>query len=120
MELGWLDMCLRVSNVSVSREFYEGLGFNKVEGEDEEGWAVVVNGDARIGLYESKHMGESNFSLNFRGGDVIANSDELLAKGYTFMKMPKAHKGGGGSATLLDPDGHTIFFDTAPDETKKI
>lgn len=119
MNLGWLDICLRVESVVASREFYAGLGFERVEGEDSEGWAVVVNGNARIGLYEPKHMGESAFSLNFRGGDVMANAAVLISKGYTFSKEPKPYSGGGGSATLLDPDGHTIYLDTAPGETMK-
>jgi len=56
MDLGWLDVCLRFEDVRVSREFYEGLGFRLVEGADKEGWAVVVNGDARIGLFARQYM----------------------------------------------------------------
>lgn len=120
MDLGWLDVCLRVKDVRASREFYEGLGFHQVEGEDSEGWAVVVNREARLGLYESQHMDEDAFSLNFRGSDVLAVSAELKDKGYAFSRDPFVSNQGGASAVLKDPDGHVIFFDTAPEETKKV
>ena len=118
MNLGWLDVCLRVADVATSRKFYEGLGFKRVEGDDDEGWAVVVNGESRLGLFSATFMGEDAFSLNFRGGDVIANGAALAAAGYTFESEPAPGKFGGGSAKLRDPDGNLIFLDTAPNETK--
>jgi catechol 2,3-dioxygenase-like lactoylglutathione lyase family enzyme len=119
MELGWLDVCLRVADIGKSRAFYEGMGFHRVEGEDSEGWAVVVNGDARIGLYTSAHMAGEPFTLNFRGGDVQAIAEALKAKGYVFTKEPHVSSQGGASAHLKDPDGYEVFLDTAPGETKK-
>ena len=92
MNLGWLDVCLRIENVARSRQFYEGMGFTRVEGDDAEGWAVVVQGESRIGLFEPQFMGDQQFSLNFRGGDVLANSAELEAKGYSFLEPAQAGK----------------------------
>jgi hypothetical protein len=37
MELGWCDVCLKVASTKLSREFYEKMGFRRVEGEDSEG-----------------------------------------------------------------------------------
>lgn len=118
MDIGWLDVCLRVEDVKGSRAFYEGLGFRRVEGKDEEGWAVMTNGDARIGLYERQHMGDDAFSLNFRGSDVMAVAEELKGKGYEFYDGPK-QSDQGCSAWMKDPDGYTLFFDTMVGETKK-
>ncbi|MBX3120467.1 MAG: VOC family protein [Fimbriimonadaceae bacterium] len=118
MDIGWMDLCLRVASVKRSREFYEGLGFHKVEGKDDEGWAVMTNGDARIGLYEAQHMGKDAFSLNFRGSDVMAVAEELKAKGYEFYDGPTQTEQG-SSAWMKDPDGYTLFFDTMVGETKK-
>ncbi|MEI7575864.1 MAG: VOC family protein [Armatimonadota bacterium] len=120
MNLGWLDVCLRVASVVRSREFYAGLGFQRVEGDDAEGWAVVVNGEARLGLFEPHFMGDQRMMLNFRGGDVLANYKELESKGFEFVEPAKAGNNGGGSAKLVDPDGNHIFLDTAPGETKKM
>ncbi len=119
MNLGWLDVCLRVANAQLSREYYEGLGFHRVEGDDAEGWAVVVNGEARIGLYEAAHMEGDPFCLNFRGGDVPAIAEALAGQGYSLSKELHVSAQGGASAKLKDPDGHALFFDCAPGETRK-
>ena len=113
-----MHVCLRVGSVSVTRQFYADIGSWRVEGADEDGWAVVANGNVRLGLFQSQFM-SSEFSLNFRGGDVAAICEEIAAKGHTFTKGPKL-VAGGGSASLLDPVGHYIFFDTVPGETKKV
>jgi lactoylglutathione lyase len=119
MELGWCDVCLRVASAKASRDFYAGLGFWRVEGSDEDGWAVITNGDARVGLYERAHMGEDAISLNFRGGNIPVITGNLHDQGYRFEKAPTAGANGAGSATLRDPDGYAIFFDTAPNEVKR-
>jgi hypothetical protein len=109
-----------VKDVKVSRPYYEGLGFHKVEGDDAEGWAVMVNGESRIGLYEAPHMEGDAVCLNFRGGDVAQTAAELKSKGYTFAKELSDSNQGGASARLKDPDGHVIFLDCAPGEAKKV
>lgn len=119
MDLGWLDVCLRVTKVRDSREFYEGLGLHRVAGDDDEGWAVMVQGEARIGLYEAPHMEGDPLCLSFRGGDVAAIARDLEARGYEFASPLFVSPQGGASAKLRDPDGHMIFFDCAPGETKK-
>ena len=118
MDLGWCDFCLRVSNTSKSRQFYGDLGFWRVEGSDEEGWAVVTNGNVRLGLFETQFM-SSDFSLNFRGGDITEICGVIGSKGHAFSKEPKLINGG-GTASLVDPDGHHIFIDTLPGETMKV
>jgi lactoylglutathione lyase len=118
VNLGWCDVCLRVSKANISTKFYGDLGFWRVEGSEEEGWAVMTNGNMRLGLFEPQFM-ESEFSLNFRGGDIKAISEELKAKGHSFAKEPKITDRG-GSALMTDPDGHTIFFDSMIGETKKV
>ena len=119
MDLGWCDVCLRVKSVSISRKFYEGLGFWKVEGKDEDRWAVITNGDLRLGVFEEKYMGDDAISLNFRGSDIGVITKDLNERGYSFEAEPKLGDNGSGSARMRDPDGYAIFFDTAPCETKK-
>jgi catechol 2,3-dioxygenase-like lactoylglutathione lyase family enzyme len=120
MDLGWCDVCLRVKSAASSRSFYEGLGFRRVEGDDESGWAVMTNDDLRLGLYEAQFMGENAVSLNFRGGDVFTISQRLSEAGYTFASGPKGTPDGAGSASLRDPDGTLVFFDSAPGERKPV
>ena len=118
LDLGWCDLCLRVQDVVQSRKFYESLGFRKVEGKDEEGWAVMAHDTIRLGLYQPKHMGEAILTLNFRGSHVGKVVEELTALGHQFEANPKINEDGSGSAFLKDPDGHMLFFDTFPGETK--
>jgi len=118
VNLGWCDICLKVANAQVSREFYAKLGFRRVEGKDTEGWAVVTNGDLRLGLYQPEHVGDDSLTINFRGGDVVANCRELEEKGIGPIDGPRVSTQGGASATFRDPDGNSIFLDTAPGEVK--
>jgi catechol 2,3-dioxygenase-like lactoylglutathione lyase family enzyme len=117
MNIGWCDVCLCVKDAGASQAFYEQLGFHRVEGGDD--WAVLTNGDVRLGLYERQHMGDEPMSLNFRGSDVPAVCGLLAERGVAFEQDPVQGKGGGWSAKLRDPDGRLVFFDTAPGETKK-
>lgn len=118
MKLGWLDVCLGVRTVAVSRAFYEDLGFHRVEGADQEGWAVMVREESRIGLFESQFIETGQVTLNFRGGNIREIATLLSAQGKSFVKEPKFDADGSGSATILDPDGFRIFFDSAPGETQ--
>ena len=68
MNLGWCDVCLNVEDLAVSKEFYEKIGMIAVDGNANEGYWIMVNGSARIGLYKDCFEG---FMLNFRGGDVV-------------------------------------------------
>ena len=76
---------------------------------------LVLRNDAiRIGLYQG-HI-ESNM-LNFRGGDVRALFDRLSAKGLQFEGNVIEEDDGSVGATMRDPDGNVIYFNTYPDET---
>ncbi|HWD39287.1 MAG TPA: VOC family protein [Fimbriimonas sp.] len=114
MNPGRLDVCPRVSNVATSRAFYEDLGFQRVEGDDAQGWAVMANGEARLGLFEKQFM-KTEPSLNFRGGKIGEIVQNLTDKGRNFVSA-KPNPDGTGSAELRDPDNHLIFFDTSKEE----
>lgn len=88
-----------------------------IEGNAEEGWLVLANGQARLGLFGGQFM-STEFSLNFRGANISDLTQSLQASGFSFETV-NAKSDGTGSATLRDPDGHMIFFDTAPNELHK-
>lgn len=58
-------------------------------------------------------------TLNFRGADVRAIAEDLASRGHQFESPPKGSDDKGWSATVRDPDGYPLFFDTAAGETKK-
>lgn len=116
--LGRFEYCLAVENIDVSIGYYEKVGFEFIDGNPkDEGWAIMKCGNGIVALFQNSMDGLTGSAvLNFRGGDVqkiVANCKKL---GLTIKKDYKAGPEGGGSATLLDPDGNEVFLDTAPDE----
>lgn len=116
MRIGRLDVCLRVADVRASCRFYESLGFERVEGSPADGWVVLFNEASRIGLFAPAFMGHNSFSLNFRGGDIRLIAGAATEAGYRFEHGPRFLGDTGGSASIRDPDGYLVFFDTSQEE----
>lgn len=115
--LGWLDVCLDVKDVKLSVEFYSKLGFEMVQGDLDKGWAVVVREGWRIGLYHG-HIPKA--MLNFRGGDVFAQEKAILAAGLTMDSPASRAKDGTAAATIKDPDGYPVSFNSTTSELSAI
>ena len=113
MFLGNFELCLNVTDVRRSLEFYETLGFKRVGGNIADGWAILENNNCRLGLYAG-HI-ESNL-LNFRGGDVFAICEELKGRGLEFSQDAYREPDGSAGAILKDPDGNVVYFNTFPEE----
>ncbi len=117
----WPSWCLDVRDLDRSAAFYEACGFERVPGESAPGIRIVMrSGGMRLGLFS----GITTQSLNFRGGDIEATRNALLAD---FPEMPgELHAylpddtnradAGGVSWWTEDPDGHPVFFDTNAQE----
>ncbi|HKZ60517.1 MAG TPA: VOC family protein [Candidatus Thermoplasmatota archaeon] len=112
-DLGRLDICLDVTSLARSAAFYEALGFREVEGNRSEGWAVLARGGVRVGLFHG--FIKSNV-LNFRGGDVPAIVRALERAKVEPYEVKFVDRKGAGRASVRDPDGNVIFFDTTPKE----
>jgi hypothetical protein len=65
MQLGTFSINLNVKDIAKSRAFYEALGFTVVEGDQSQGWLVMKNGDANIGIFQG--MIEKN-TITFNPG----------------------------------------------------
>src|SRR5688572_22802914 len=65
MNLGAFSISLAVKDLAASRAFYELLGFSQFHGDAEQGWLVLRNGNAVIGLFQG--MFEGNI-LTFNPG----------------------------------------------------
>ena len=107
MELGRFSVSLTVADLAASRRFYEALGFGQVAGEPEQGWIILQNGDAKIGLFH--RMFEDNL-LTFNPADARAIEQAMRAKGY---EPEKAIEAGEGPChfVLRDPDGNPVLVD---------
>ena len=109
MKLGNPEISLAVSDIKASFAFYESLGFNRVEGAEEEKWVVVTQPGLRIGLYEG-HV-DAN-SLTFFGGDVEAIARKLHESGFELKSGPATEDDGSLGAKVVDPDGNLVYFNT--------
>ena len=137
MQLGNFCVCLAVKDLAASRAFYEKLGFTQVSGDASQGWLVLKNGAARVGIFQG--MLEKN-TLTFNPGwtadaqpladfeDVrdlqrtLAPAWRALNRTYSLQRTLQergitpavsADPSGTGPAYFIlnDPDGNPIFVD---------
>ncbi|WP_338518554.1 VOC family protein [Alteromonas gracilis] len=109
MELGLFSLSLSVSDIKVSKAFYEALGFEAMPscGSIEDKWLIMKNGQTMIGLFEG--MFEDNI-LTFNPSDVRAVQDRLIDNGVS-IDVPVKGNSGPGHLIVKDPDGNAIMFD---------
>ncbi len=119
--LGAFSTSLAVENLAASIDFYGKLGF-EVTGGDEESWAILVNGQTVIGLFQG--MFDKNI-LTFNPGwgvlgaeldefdDVRTLRDRLIEAGIEVGDDETTQQSDEGPASfvIVDPDGNPILFD---------
>ena len=120
MQLGNFSVSLAVKDIEASRQFYEKLGFAVFGGDQSQGWLILKNGDAVIGLFQG--MFEKNI-LTFNPGwdanaqpvdeftDVRELQRRLKAQGVTLASEADESTTGPASFMVTDPDGNTILID---------
>ena len=121
MELGAFSISLAVKDIAMSKAFYEKLGFVETGGNADEGWLILVNEPAVIGLFQG--MFEGNI-LTFNPGlvlgpdqpeeftDVRQIQSALIAAGLEVGEtVAKDNPEGPAHITLADPDGNAILID---------
>lgn len=120
MQLGAFSVSLSVKDIATSRSFYEALGFTTMGGDQAQGWLIMRNGPAIVGLFQGMFQGNL---LTFNPGwdsegqevepfmDVREIQARLEAAGMTLTT--RTDPGGTGVAhiTLVDPDGNAILID---------
>ena len=52
MRLGNFSVSLAVKDIAKSREFYEKLGFRKINGDEAQKWLILQNTTSTIGLFQ--------------------------------------------------------------------
>ncbi len=120
MELGTFSISLSVKDMSVSRTFYENLGFSMIGG-DGEAWTIMGNGSHVIGLFHG--MFEGNI-LTFNPGwsepgvvatqatDIREIATDLRAAGVPIENDTTVDTiSGPASFSITDPDGNAILVD---------
>ena len=120
MELGAFSVSLAVKDLAASRAFYEALGFEAFHGEATQGWLILRNGAATIGLFQG--MFERNI-LTFNPGwdagaqplaeftDIRELQRRLKAAGIALEMEADEATSGPASVVIVDPDGNQVLFD---------
>lgn len=108
MELGPFSVSLTVEDLDASRDFYEKLDFEVIDGRSEDGWLIMEHRDVRIGLFHGTFDGNI---LTFNPSDVRAVQRTLKDRGVGLLREADEDSGGPTSAMLLDPDGNLILLD---------
>ena len=131
MNLGAFSISLAVADLEASRTFYEALGFRATGGDADEGWLILKNGPAIIGLFQG--MFERNIiTLNPGLDQDMSRTDEftdvravqaaLQAAGIEPTEPTEPDATGPAHIVVTDPDGNPVmvdqFFDLpgTPDE----
>ena len=117
MDLGSFSVSLAVKNVGVSREFYENLGFEVIDGqfnyegeidlEPGQDWVMLKHGEAKIGLFQG--MFEDNV-LTWNPPDARAIQAHLKEKGVPIDFEATGFEGP-ATVMLTDPDGNQVILD---------
>jgi catechol 2,3-dioxygenase-like lactoylglutathione lyase family enzyme len=118
MDLGAFSISLNVRDLETSRRFYEQLGFSETGG-DGEGYLIMVNGAAVIGLFQGMFDGNIltfNPGLGLEGPleafeDIRDIRARLLEGGLELGEDLDPDGTGPAHITLADPDGNAILID---------
>ncbi len=120
MKLGAFSISLAVKDLTISKEFYEKLGFQVFAGSMEMSYLIMKNESTLIGLFQG--MFENNI-LTFNPGwdqnaqtldsynDVREIQKSLKDKNLSLMKEADTKTSGPESIMITDPDGNTILID---------
>lgn len=107
MDFGQFSVSLTVKDIKVSRAFYEKLGFQMIDGNEEQNWLIMRHGEIVIGLFQG--MFDKNL-MTFNPPDVRAIQKKLKDAGVELIQEVEGDEGP-GHITMVDPDGNPIMFD---------
>lgn len=120
MKLGAFSVSLSVKDLSVSKSFYEKLGFTVFAGDMDKKYLIMKNESSLIGLFEG--MFEGNILTFNPGWDHNANTLDsyddvreiqaaVLNSGVELSRTVDTGTSGPGSIVMTDPDGNNILID---------
>lgn len=127
VDLGYVALCLNATDVEKTAAFYKTLGFLSGDPNDVSGVREIVQFGSTV--FTFMNFLESP-CLNYRGASMHAVATELEKRNFKILGQNEGgqvelmlDKDGNplpdnecGHFTLLDPDGHKLFFNTHPPE----
>ncbi|MEP3389438.1 MAG: VOC family protein [Reichenbachiella sp.] len=120
MKLGAFSVSLSVKDLTVSKSFYENLGFTVFAGTAQQNYLIMKNDQTLIGLFQG--MFEGNLLTFNPGWDQAANTLDSFDDVRDIQKKMKVEKvsliqeadestTGPASMMMADPDGNMILID---------
>lgn len=119
MKLGAFSISLSVKDIKASKQFYEKLGFSEFDGNIEENWLIMKNGDATIGLFQGMfpkntltfNPGWSQDAKELKDYDDVRDIQKKLEDDGIELSEKVSTEQGPGYLSLTDPDGNPILID---------
>ena len=120
MKLGAFSISISVKDLSISKAFYEKLGFSTFAGSMENNYLIMKNDNALIGLFQGMFQGnilsfnpgwDENASNLDNFDDIREIQKQLKNSGLTLTREADDKTKGPASLTLTDPDGNVILLD---------
>lgn len=120
IDCGAFSVSLAVADLDASRDFYTTIGFEVLGGDHDEGWLMLRNGSATIGLFRG--MFDANV-LTFNPGwtndaepaphftDIRDIQATLRASGIEPEVVTDPDGTGPAHIVVADPDGNRVMFD---------
>ncbi|MFK8038558.1 MAG: VOC family protein [Crocinitomicaceae bacterium] len=109
--LGKYSLSLNVNDILESKEFYQKLGFDPVEGMGsvEQKWMIISNGETKIGIFQG--MFPSN-TITFNPTDGRTICRKIKEKGIVpVFETGMDNSEGPCTFSIVDPDGNPILID---------
>ncbi len=109
IDLGIFSISLAVKDIKISKNFYEKLGFSMIDGNLDQKWAILKNGNSKIGLFQGM-LPTNTITFNPKDARSIYN---IVTKEGISITMSKGLEKKEGLASFLvtDPDGNPILID---------
>ena len=120
LKLGAFSVSLSVKDLTVSKHFYENLGFTVFAGGMEKNYLIMKNGNSLIGLFQGMFEGtmltfnpgwDENANNIEKFDDVREIQRQLKSKALKLTAEADEKTSGPASLMLTDPDGNVILVD---------
>ena len=120
MKLGAFSISISVKALSISKAFYEKLGFSTFAGSMEQNYLIMKNDNALIGLFQGMFQGniltfnpgwDENASNLENFEDIRKIQQHLKNSDLTLNSEADENTEGPASLMLTDPDGNMILLD---------
>lgn len=120
LKLGAFSVSLSVKDLTVSKQFYENLGFKVFGGSMQNNYLIMKNENTLIGLFQGMFSGNM---LTFNPGwdenaknidnfdDIREIQKQLKSKDIKLSLEVDQKSKGPGSIMTTDPDGNVILID---------